>query len=319
MADPVPIKNKGKETYTKGGNESDISGSFNLDGSLSGVKNMEFVGKTEVFTLRSSNNVGNSDKFGNKSFSSSNNSNNSSNSDMFLLNSDNGNFQIDRGALKQNLRELKSQAHVLVHKLSPTYNESLKSVQESIRILHSNSAMYEVVLADIREIFGDVAHIVRPGTVGAFFVGCATKDKFEGPLGCNPKCAAALEPADHNFAPCSHTVLLYEDGTFVALNNNKSTLAYISVDHKFKGFTKANIDQLRKVGIERVILIYGGANAEFKKVNKAVCIEELPIRDCHDNGGDSNGSSSGAAVLFVILLIIIIIALLVVLYRNGGY
>ena len=323
--DPVPIKNASREKseiYTKGGS-SDLSESFDLGGSLSSGKlngklngkidelnDLRHVGKTEVFSLKSNDNYGNGSYHGSVK---------SSDNDMFIVNSENSKFEVHRGALKQNLKELRTQAHIPVHKLTPTYAEAFNSVQESIRILNNNPAMYEMALVDVREVFGDVAHVVRPGTVGAFFIGCATKDKFDGPLGCNPKCASSLTPNDPNFIGCHNMVLLYSDDDFVGLNHNKSTTAYIFVDHKFKGFTRNNITQLKDIGVEKVILVHGGANAEYKKVDKPVGVDQLPIRDCNNNDNDDSSSGSGAGVLFVILLIIVIIALLVILYRNNGY
>ena len=248
--------------------------------------------------------------------------------DIFIINGDNGSYQLHRKTLKDTLKELKTHANVSVRQLSPEHTESFRSIVEALRILYGSQALYDLVLSDIRTEFADVKDF-RPGTVAAFFIGCFTDDKFSGPIGCSPKCAASLPPTEGTpgYANCDDLVLIYSEGLFSSLNEKRSTHAYIYIgDVDFAGFSAENIRQLRDAGIENASLIFGNQDGSYREVTSALPVDQLPLKaesnssNVQGSNNDvqstsSSNSNTGAGIVFAIVIIIIIILLFVVLYR----
>lgn len=248
--------------------------------------------------------------------------------DVFIIENGDDSFTLHRKPLKDTLLQLKSQSNVPVRNLAPEYSESFKSVVEALRLLYGSQALYDIVLTDIRDIFNDVKD-VRPGTVAAYFIGCFNDDKFPGPLGCSPKCAASLPPAEGTagYSTCDDLVLIYSEGLFSSLNEKRSSHSYIYVsDVDFKGFSSENIKQLRSAGIENVTLVFGNSNdGSYREVTSVLTLDQLPQRAdtansevTNDNDGQNTNTNNnnGAGIVFVIVIIVIIILLLVILYRT---
>ena len=256
--------------------------------------------------------------------------------DVFIINGPSESFQLHRKTLKEALEELKTQANVPLRQLNSQHTESFRSIVEALRLLYGSQALYDLILTDIRAVFNDVKD-VRPGTVAAFFIGCFNDDKFPGPMGCSPKCAASLPPTEGTpgYNNCDYLVLIYSDGLFSSLNEKRSTHAYIYIDDQdFCGFSLENIRQLRDAGIENASLIYGNPDGSYREVTSALPLDQLPRRSDSDDSSkpnidsssnqptpqDNGNSSNGAGLVFAIILVIIIILLLVILYRyNSGY
>ena len=115
--------------------------------------------------------------------------------DKITVNKGDKPFYIQRNSLRATLNGLKEYAIVPVSSLSSENTEDLRNVVEAMQLLHGDTEAYNAVLEDINNIFADITTII-PGTVGAFFIGCFKDEKFQGNLGCSPKCAASsLKPA----------------------------------------------------------------------------------------------------------------------------
>lgn len=252
--------------------------------------------------------------------------------DVFIINSQGGSFQLNRKTLKETLFDLKNHANVSVRQLNPDYTESFRSIVEALRLLYGSQALYDLVLADIRNVFSDVKD-VRPGTVAAFFIGCFNDDKFPGPMGCSPKCAASLPPSEGTpgYANCEDLVLIYTEGLFSSLNIKRSSHAYIYIeDSNFTGFTNENIHQLKDAGIENASLVFGNQDGSYREITSSLSIDQLPhkvetITPTSTSTLTPQSSSvvpqqneptnTGAGAAIAIIIIIIIILLIVVLYR----
>lgn len=245
--------------------------------------------------------------------------------DVFIINSQGGSFQLHRKTLKDTLADLKSQASVSVRQLSPEHTESFKSIVEALRLLYGSQALYDLVLNDIRGVFNDVRD-VKPGTVAAFFIGCFNDDKFPGPMGCSPKCAASLPPTEGTpgYANCDDLVLIYSDGLFSSLNEKRSHHAYIYIgDINFNGFNGENIRQLKEAGIENASLIFGNADGSYREVTSPLALDQLPrkveVGDAVSvppiEPASSTTNSGGAAIALIIIVIIVILLLIFVLFR----
>ena len=251
--------------------------------------------------------------------------------DVFIINGPSESFQLHRNTLKEALEELKTQANVPLRQLNSQYTESFRSIVEALRLLYGSQAVYDLILTDIRNVFSDIKD-VRPGTVAAFFIGCFNDDKFPGPMGCSPKCAASLPPTEGTpgYNNCEDLVLIYSDGLFSSLNEKQSTHAYIYIgDPNFQGFSIENIRQLRDAGVENATLIFGNEDGSYREVTSSLPIDKLPILSetsqnnltpSADNTPSSSSSdessNTNTGLIFAIIIIIIIILLLALLYKT---
>lgn len=247
--------------------------------------------------------------------------------DVFIITSPDGSFQLHRTTLKETLVELKTQSHVSIRQLSPEHTESFKSIVEALRLLYGSQALYELILTDIHAVFDDVKDII-PGTIAAFFIGCSTNDKFPGPMGCSPKCAASLPPSDGTpgYTNCDDLVLIYSEGLFSSLNDKRSTHAYIYIgESNFLAFSPENIRQLRDAGIENASLVFGLQDGSYREVTSVLPVDKLPYNSAITSANlqqtpdetATNTTNSGAGIAFAIIIVVIIILLLVLLYRSN--
>lgn len=245
--------------------------------------------------------------------------------DIFLINVEGGSFQLHRNTLKETLQELKTQSHVSVRNLSVDHTEAFRSVLEALRFLYNSQALYDIVLTDIRCIFGDIKNVI-PGTVAASFIGCFNDDKFPGPMGCSPTCAAGLPPTEGTpgYYNCEDLVLIYSGGMFSSLNDKLSTHAYIYIgEENFTTFTPENIRQLREAGIENASLVFGNQDG-YREITGALPLDQLPTGAATEvntttetplPNTDTQSSNTTGAIVIGVIIIVIFILLLVVLYR----
>lgn len=248
--------------------------------------------------------------------------------DVFIISGQGGSFQLHRKTLKEALEELKTQSNIPLRQLSPEHTESFRSIVEALRLLYGSQALYDLILTDIRAVFTDIKD-VRPGTVAAFFIGCFNDDKFPGPMGCSPKCAASLPPTEGTpgYNNCDDLVLIYSDGLFSSLNEKRSPHAYVYIgDTEFIGFSTENIRQLREAGIENSSLIFGNQDGSYREVTGALTLDQLPRKpestptpkaqlDQPSDNINNNPNGGGTGLIFAIIIIIIVILLLIIFYR----
>jgi hypothetical protein len=250
--------------------------------------------------------------------------------DLYNVKTPTGAFQLSRASLKETLLELKQHAKVSVLHLDPVQTESFRVIVEALRLLFGSQALYDLVLADIRDIFSDITDI-KPGTVAAYFIGCFSDDKFPGPAGCSPKCAASLPPAEGTpgYTTCDDLVLIYADGTFNSLNDKRSKHVHIYIDApEFKGFTSENIKQLRDAEIETASLIFGNPDGSYREVTSPLALDMLPIQaqaqtqtvqtSSTPTSTSTTTTDNTTGIIFAVVLAIVIIVLLFVLYRAYG-
>lgn len=249
-----------------------------------------------------------------------------SSDESIIIDGDSASFKLNRAALKKNLVDLKPFAHLPGSRLPNEQSATFKVILEVMRTLYGTPAMYDVVLADVHSIYGDLQD-VKPGTVGAFFSGCFQNDNFSGPLGCSPKCAASLPPTEGTpgYANCDDLVLIYNDGLFSSLNEKRSEHAYVYIgDTKFDGFTVDDIRQLRDAGIISVSLIFGDEDGAYKEITSPTVLSQLPtkagesaVAKSEATQTSSSSSNTGAGIAIAVIIIIIIILLALVLFRNN--
>lgn len=230
---------------------------------------------------------------------------------------DNRKIEFDRSSLLEALDDLKKYAQTQIKTLEQEQKESCSKVMNALGMLHKTGKLYDLIYSDIKKIFEDVK-IIIPGTIAAYFIGCSSNDNFNGPIGCNPKCAAALAPGEKNPGEysCDDLVLMYEqDRTFSSLNQKMSSHVYLYiVPFEFKGFTKEDIKQLTDANISTVTLIYGKSDGTYGDIISQMPVENLPTET---QNTDTTTSDNNGWILFVIIIAIIIIILLLFLYQSS--
>ena len=227
--------------------------------------------------------------------------------DLYIIHTADKKFYLYRQRLINTVKELHAYAHVQIPKLEKEQAKLLESTIEATRILYNSNVLKKLILDDIQEIFKDVKN-PTPGSVSAFFLACFNNDDFQGPLGCNPRCAASSLGCDT--FDCADTILVYSNRQFNALNDKQSSHAYIYIESdKFVSFTTRDIQRLRDAHIETVTLIYGNKNGTYREITYKMALEQLPT--CNNTT-----TASGSTIAFI-MIIILIILILAFLYSNG--
>lgn len=246
--------------------------------------------------------------------------------DVFNIKTKEGNFKLSRKDLKDALENLKTQSNIPVKQLPENHKETYDNILDALKFLYGSPELYEMIMEDIKNIFRDVKKII-PGTVAAFFVGCSSDEKFSGPIGCDPRCAASLPPGESipGYSNCDDLVLAYIKGTFSALNNKKSPHAYIYIgDVDFNGFPVEDIEKLKRERVENVTLIFAHEDSDksYKEVSKVTHIDKLPVKQegkstqLGQTEDGNNSGDNGAGVAVVIIIVVVIIILLIILYQS---
>src|SRR5207253_6318597 len=86
-------------------------------------------------------------------------------------------------------------------------NSDLKQIIRDVNVLYPTQ-FFPMIHGHIREIFGDVSD-VRPGTIGAYMVGCLLPTSSSQPQGCSLLCASSIPPPEGtpDFKFCEHAVM----------------------------------------------------------------------------------------------------------------
>jgi len=229
----------------------------------------------------------------------------------------NRSWEFDRNTLLESLKSMKKYSYTPIKSLEEEPQESFAKIMAALEMLYKTGKLYELIHNDIQQIYADVK-IVIPGTVAAYFIGCSSNDNFSGPIGCNPKCAAALAPGgkNHTDYTCEDLVLMYEkDGTFSSLNQKISPHSYIYIgDTKFKGFTEENIKQLHDANISSATLIYGKDDGTYDEIISSMPVSQLPLAT--DSQSTTTTTNDAGWIILVIIIAIIILILLIILYQS---
>ena len=227
--------------------------------------------------------------------------------DLYIIHTSDKKFYLYRQRLIDTVKELHAYANVQITQLDKEQAKLLNSTIEATRILYNSNVLKKLILTDIQDIFKDVKN-PTPGSVSAFFLACFNKDDFQGPLGCNPRCAASSLGC--NTFDCADTILVYANHQFNALNDKQTSHAYIYIEcDKFITFKPQEIQQLRDAHISTVTLIYGNKNGTYREITYKMPIDKLPI--------NNNTTTASTGTIVVIILIILIILVLLFLYGNG--
>jgi hypothetical protein len=193
-----------------------------------------------------------------------------------------------------------------------------------------NSAVYSLFIDEVLAAFQNVPS-VREGTVGAFFKGCFVENKFEGPPGCDPRCAGSLPPSQGTpgWDYCDKPVIMYSSNGLTSLNDvstGSSGDAYIVVNPnslvngQFPGFTTEEIRSLSSSGIKRVKIVYSSGDS-YREYSNFVNVDSLPTssrgrQDSPPAPQPINTGGDGWGALFLVLIVVIFLVIVVLLLTR---
>jgi hypothetical protein len=145
--------------------------------------------------------------------------------------------------------------------LKGTELEDFAAISHNISNLYETDG-YNLLFKEIQEKFPVCAKAI-PGTVGGYLLGCFTPSNFKYGDTCSLGCVtgAPLFYDQTDLIPCNRNVFIapYEIGyTFTKLTSGyeEPDTAILFIQPPFHGFTVDEIYELRKHGIEKVILSY---------------------------------------------------------------
>ncbi len=262
----------------------DDAGSGIEDPSLTGIEDSSLTGESDI---------ANYEKVSDKD-------------DLYIIRHDDKSFYLHRQRLIDTVKQLYAYKHVQISQLEKHQAKLFESTIEATRILYNSHVLKKLILEDIQKIFKNVK-TSAPGSVSAFFLACFNDDNFQGPLGCNPRCAASslgCEAFD-----CEDTILVYSNGQFNALNEKQTSHAYIYIESdKFVKFNHLDVQRLKGAQISSVTIIYGNKDGTYRDITYRLNLDQLHTHH-------QNNSASSATIILVIIILLIILAL-VFLYGN---
>jgi hypothetical protein len=139
--------------------------------------------------------------------------------------------------------------------------EDFTAVSHNISNLYGSDG-YNLLFKEIQDRFPICTKVV-PGTVGGYLFGCFTPAEFKYGDTCSLGCVTGA-PLFYDHAemiPCNRNVFIapYELGyTFTKLTSGTEEIdtAILFIQPPFQGFSVEEIYQLRKQGLEKVIMSY---------------------------------------------------------------
>lgn len=242
--------------------------------------------------------------------------------DMIIIKGPNGSqgYGVNLNLLKSKLKDLKEKSDVRIDDLTGQDLEDFRYIVDLANVLYQSGGygcMYKV----INKIFATV-HDTVPGTVGAYFVGCHTKNaSFKGKHGCSATCAGSFKPpSGGEFKPCEHLVVLidHSTGEFKQLNDpdDKSKAFIHVIGAKNFNLSKEQTSKLRSWGVRKVkVYSYDLDTSQYSELTRGF------VNICGDGHGDNNNGSNGdstnnddngsngntMAFIFFILIILIVV------------
>lgn len=203
------------------------------------------------------------------------------------------------GEVNVDMRKFRALVETLRPFSQTTTNDLPSSIAETnaavIQIVKSTagSSQQQQIMGVIREVFQDIpASEVKPNTIAAKFIGCHFNSCPGIPIGCGPLCAGSLGN-DANLSgwkPCEVSVYMFDKGSFSILTHGSTDQkqAFIYVQRDFTGFTREQIDTLKRNGIERVRIVFldetsTGTNCQ-QMHTEFVGVDTLLIRSAGGNG-----------------------------------
>jgi len=187
------------------------------------------------------------------------------------------------------LDSLQPYSDTKIRDLPPDAMEKYRSAVTYVSVLYDTNNYPQLTELIERKYGGRSDYI--PGTLGAYFGGCLIKRTMPGNTssGCSLSCVNAVPPSRRQartlgWTPCQENVLL---GTLINGRYNfsrvnespESTHAVIYVNsNRFDGFSRAEITQLRDMGVETVTVLSNNGSNDHRELLQVTRIGDVPIR-----------------------------------------
>lgn len=234
--------------------------------------------------------------------------------------------RIDPQAFQAALDKLKDFSEVMVDNLPQNLRTQFGEVVQTLYQTKNKPDIYNALVARVSETFKGVSRIT-PGTVAAFFLGC-NGGGFNGPQGCDPRCAASFETkTTENVPRCEDAVVALTNTGLKLLNNVVSKHAYVYIPSiSFEGFDETEYNQLQK-NYEHVTLIFESENGKsYKESQHRIATTALPRRVAADATPkaaplpkQSNTTTNNTAAIVITVIIIVILVLLIIFLLGRMY
>jgi hypothetical protein len=214
----------------------------------------------------------------------------------------------------------------------------LKQIIKNVNILYPTQ-FFPMVHKQIQEIFADVQD-VKPGTVGAYMVGCLLPMTSPHAPGCSLLCASSIPPPEEtpDFKFCEHAVMWAQwdptknEYVFTEMNNvpdKTNTIVYVPSTSmsSFQGFSESEKNDLgnyppgeNRSKIRNISLMHQAADGQTAEelTSGFVSLNDIPTRSGNytpkaqsktmsDDPPQSGGMNSGLMALLIIGLIVLLI------------
>lgn len=252
------------------------------------------------------------------------------NDDTLVLAGDKGesDIHIDLGGAKNIVKKLRDNyLEVKIKDLNGETKKKFTELHELLEVLRETSAYEHLHNMIIKEFKCKKNKSYQIGTVGAYFCGCHSENKFPGNKSCSLNCLLGMHPEGCNgYYPCEYTCLIYNgDETFSILHKSENhKQAYVFVNHNFLfvGFTPIEVKRLKTLGIDQVKIVQHSEGLSYQEVSSDfIKVDDLRVVMSVNKGINYTQPKSYAGYLLIIVIIVIIIALIFGgwwYYKRGG-
>jgi hypothetical protein len=254
-----------------------------------------------------------------------------------------GDHVIDLFEIRSMLSDLRPYCHIQIGALQGENRHKFHMLKEYVELLYEHPDKYKQLYGEIKDVFSDIHHCT-PGTVGAYFYGCAIASKGHHPYNCCPLCvngaplpssgkeSSSEEYCDYNIVwvdvvngKCQMNVLCRhpdKDQAIVYINKKQLARDFWPPSYEWK--------HLQTLGIRRVkVFAYDDKRQEYQEIVgdfediDVICHGDDTVPDRHirrvrargnnksKNEKNSNGFfGAGMGILTFIIIAAIIIFLI---------
>ena len=232
-------------------------------------------------------------------------------------------INIDIGHFDTLCKKFKEKKNLKIKQLQGQDLEDFNQVVSNVHQLYDTD--YYIHLHDkVKKYFGDLES-VKPGTIAGYFAGCLVNTTYDDKPGCSVACAGSvpLPKEDDGWGFCDKVVIMTEkdkngykfDIIKPAEEDVDYDPAYVFVEHTnlhdFKGFSKDEIDELKRIGCKKINLVGyaddGVTYSELYGMSKELDDIKRRVSHKHKSKNTSKNKSKKGKVLVALLIVISLI------------
>ena len=229
-------------------------------------------------------------------------------------------FKVDIGHFDKLCQKFQDKCDTRIKNLTGRDKEHFKLMVSYVRLLYGTN-YYEHLHKKVEKYFGKLDK-VSPGTVGGYFGGCLVTTSFEDQPACSAACAGSVpRPKDEEgWSFCDKAVIFADNNgsrgySFTLLREPEKpedmNPCYIFIEctnlHDFEGFSKAEKEELRQMGVDNLNLI-GCDEKGTTYVN--LYGDECNLSDVKNRKKKhykSDNSGLGLAIILIVVFLLLIV------------